>query len=178
MDEGLWSSARNVGILFAETEEWEAADLASLRRFDAVLVGSTWNARALLRAGVRVPVAPFMQGVDASLFAAPSAVVRPPGGPFRVFSGGKLEWRKGQDIVVEAFKRFRARRPEADAVLLAQWVNPWRQTVLTLKHASFTAGVPAEAAHQRLEANASVAPARVREMAPSRRPSSTRVMGL
>ena len=39
MDAGCWSSVRNVGILFAETEQWPSSDLEGLRRYDEVLVG-------------------------------------------------------------------------------------------------------------------------------------------
>ncbi|MSP88768.1 MAG: glycosyltransferase family 1 protein [Alphaproteobacteria bacterium] len=40
-----------------------------------------------------------------------------------IFSGGKLEYRKGQDIALAAFSAFRQRHPEA--LLLALWGNPW-----------------------------------------------------
>ena len=40
-----------------------------------------------------------------------------------VFSGGKLEYRKGQDLVVKAFRTFQQRHPEA--LLLTAWNTPW-----------------------------------------------------
>ncbi|KAH8052225.1 hypothetical protein JL722_10325 [Aureococcus anophagefferens] len=160
MDEALWSATRNVGILFAETLDWSQSDLAALRRFDALLVGSTWCGAGLKAAAAALdgaplpPVKAFMQGVDASLFKPPTGVRRNPGARFRVFSGGKLEWRKGQDIVVAAFREFRRRHPDADAELVVAWANPWRKTVLTMANATHTAGVPAATRQQVLEANA------------------------
>jgi glycosyltransferase involved in cell wall biosynthesis len=47
-----------------------------------------------------------------------------------VFSGGKLERRKGQDLVLLAFAAFAARHP--DAVLVTAWHSPWPVTALTV----------------------------------------------
>jgi glycosyltransferase involved in cell wall biosynthesis len=44
-------------------------------------------------------------------------------GRFTVFSGGKLEFRKGQDLVVRAFAIFAARHP--DALLVTAWHSPF-----------------------------------------------------
>jgi glycosyltransferase involved in cell wall biosynthesis len=40
-----------------------------------------------------------------------------------VFSGGKLELRKGQDLALAAFRAFHRRHPEA--LLLTAWHSPW-----------------------------------------------------
>jgi glycosyltransferase involved in cell wall biosynthesis len=40
-----------------------------------------------------------------------------------VFTGGKIEFRKGQDLVIRAFREFAARHD--DAVLVAAWHSPW-----------------------------------------------------
>ena len=42
---------------------------------------------------------------------------------FYVFSGGKIEYRKAQDLVVAAFRLFAERHDEA--VLVASWHSPW-----------------------------------------------------
>jgi glycosyltransferase involved in cell wall biosynthesis len=42
---------------------------------------------------------------------------------FLIFSGGKVEMRKGQDIVLAAFKIFAKRHPEA--TLVTAWHSPW-----------------------------------------------------
>ena len=151
MDAGCWSSVKNVGILFAETEQWPSSDLEGLRRYDEVLVGSTWLGEALLRKGEPLPpIRVFVQGVSSG-FGPASAIIRHAGDRFRVFSGGKLEWRKGQDIVVEAFKRFSHKHPQANAQLVCAWSNSWRQTTLTMLNATHTVGVPRATARQALE---------------------------
>jgi glycosyltransferase involved in cell wall biosynthesis len=48
-----------------------------------------------------------------------------------VFSGGKLEFRKGQDLVVRAFKVLQDRHD--DVLLVAAWSNPWPGVVETMR---------------------------------------------
>ena len=48
---------------------------------------------------------------------------RQPDGQFRIFSGGKFEYRKGQDLVISAFREFAKSHPEAH--LVCSWFNPW-----------------------------------------------------
>jgi hypothetical protein len=40
-----------------------------------------------------------------------------------VFTGGKIEFRKAQHLVLMAFREFAARHD--DAVLVAAWHSPW-----------------------------------------------------
>jgi glycosyltransferase involved in cell wall biosynthesis len=42
-----------------------------------------------------------------------------------VFSGGTLEFRTGQDLVLAAFRAFHQRHPEA--LLIAAWHSPWSE---------------------------------------------------
>ena len=42
---------------------------------------------------------------------------------FYIFSGGKIEYRKGQDLVLLAFREFSRMHPEA--VLVTAWHSPW-----------------------------------------------------
>ena len=104
----------------------QAKELAS--RFNHIAAGSTWN-EELLRANGVTNVTTVIQGIDPSLFH--------PGPPFgalearfTVFSGGKLEFRKGQDLVVLAFRAFAQRHPEA--ILVTAWNSPWHAGALSL----------------------------------------------
>jgi glycosyltransferase involved in cell wall biosynthesis len=87
--------------------------------YDMFIAISRWNADFLKSLDVG-PVHLCLQGVDGSLFFP-----GPRTGLYRdrfvIFSGGKFEFRKGQDIVIAAFKRFRARHPEA--LLVTCWQN-------------------------------------------------------
>jgi len=80
-----------------------------------------------------------LQGIDPTLFH-PAPRAGHMGERFCVFSGGKLEYRKGQDIAVAAFARFARRHP--DALLVSAWHNPWPELVKSLADSRVTASVP------------------------------------
>ncbi len=111
----------NVGILFSEDTNISDQSLEEAKRLDAIVCGSTWNANVLKHHGIE-NVKTIFQGVDTKLFR-PLPKKGLYGEKFTIFSGGKLEFRKGQDIVLEAFKLFSIRHP--DAVLVTAWQNLW-----------------------------------------------------
>jgi glycosyltransferase involved in cell wall biosynthesis len=101
---------------------------AVAQEYDLIVTGSTWCEDILRSHGVR-NVATVFQGVDPSLFhPAPRAGTMQ--GRFAVYSGGKLERRKGQDLLLQAFRIFAARHSEA--VLVTSWHSPWPVTALTV----------------------------------------------
>lgn len=116
----LWGRP-TIGVIFSEFTTFEPDALARAEKFRLIVAGSEWNRQILLRAGLE-RVVTVLQGVDLDQFnPAPG-----PGrwrGRFTVFSGGKLEYRKGQDLVLAAFSRFAARHPEA--LLVTAWHSPW-----------------------------------------------------
>jgi glycosyltransferase involved in cell wall biosynthesis len=102
---------------------------ARAEAFAGMIVHSRWNQRLLDEAGIR-NVMLAHQGIDATEMQPLARVGRFPG-RFVIFSGGKLEFRKGQDIVLAAFRRFHARYPEA--LLLAAWHSYWPDTAETIQ---------------------------------------------
>ena len=89
------------------------------KNYDMFIAISKWNADYLKSLGVG-DVHLCYQGIDPSLFhPAPGCELHRD--RFVIFSGGKFEFRKGQDIVTAAFKRFHARHP--DALLVTCWQN-------------------------------------------------------
>jgi glycosyltransferase involved in cell wall biosynthesis len=110
----------NIGVAAIECKIMSPHGRGILQGYDALIAISRWNAAYLESLATGVPVHLCHQGVDTTLF-----VPGPKTGLFKdrflVFSGGKFEYRKGQDIVVAAFKRFHARHP--DALLVASWQN-------------------------------------------------------
>jgi glycosyltransferase involved in cell wall biosynthesis len=129
---------RNVGVVFFEDTHFTPGAIERAARLDAVIAGSTWNAELLRAYGLR-NVHTVIQGIDPTVFhpAGPTGLFRD---RFVIFSGGKLEYRKGQDIVVAAFRRFRERHP--DALLLAAWHNHWPQLISDLELSGHVRGVP------------------------------------
>ena len=114
----------NIGFIFFESAVMDAAAVERGRQYDRILAGSTWNRDFLLDKGLEDTVF-FSQGVDTGLFS-PGPAAPADDGRFKVFSGGKLERRKGQDTVLAAFRRFRERHP--DSILLTAWRNAWPDT--------------------------------------------------
>jgi glycosyltransferase involved in cell wall biosynthesis len=158
--EGLPASVRCVGIIFCEDiGAFDEAGVARLNAYDLIVAGSRWTERVLREKGVeRVVLA--HQGYDGRVFfpwtgAIVSREVSENAGKYgdahdsmatpsrpRVFSGGKLEFRKGQDIVVEAFRRFRQTPEGRDAQLVVAWDNQWPQTMDGIWLSDYVKGVP------------------------------------
>jgi glycosyltransferase involved in cell wall biosynthesis len=67
-------------------------------------------------------------------------------GKFVVFSGGKLERRKGQDILIAAFREFCSRH--TDAVLVAAWHNYWPEYMRGISAAGHVQGHPTVHKHR------------------------------
>ena len=114
---------RNVARCIFEDTRVDDLD-RKLAGYDSLVCASDWSAR-LLRANCSKPVTMIHEGIDPSqFFPGPRSGVLDPG-RFYVFSGGKVEFRKAQDLVLLAFREFAARHD--DAVLVAAWHSPWPQ---------------------------------------------------
>ncbi len=122
------------GVTFIEKTNLPGAAEAAAA-YSLIIAGSSWN-EELLRANGVANVTTVLQGVDPTIFhpAPRSGALE---GRFAVFSGGKLEFRKGQDLVLLAFRAFASRHPEA--VLVTAWNSPWPQFAVTLNGNSRTA---------------------------------------
>jgi glycosyltransferase involved in cell wall biosynthesis len=118
----------SIGIVFTERAVVAPESRERAKRYPLIVVGSRWNLQVLTSAGID-RAALVVQGVDPAYFhPAPRAGLL--AGRFTVFSGGKLEKRKGQDFVVRAFRIFAERHP--DALLMTSWGSPWPKIALGL----------------------------------------------
>jgi glycosyltransferase involved in cell wall biosynthesis len=144
------TSDRNVGFIFFEDTHLDATALARANAFDLMLAGSTWNAEVLKGYGVN-NVHTVLQGIDPTLHH-PAAKSRAWRDRFVIFSGGKLEFRKAQDIVIAAFKIFHARHPEA--LLITAWHNHWPQFMRGIETTGNAIGLPAVGRDRRLNISA------------------------
>lgn len=139
IDEQLVSGHPNIGVIFFEDTTLSEEALARANGYDLIITGSSWNERVLRDHGIQ-HVTTVFQGIDPDRFrpadTAPKDVER-----FVVFSGGKFEYRKGQDAVVAAFREFRARHD--DAVLMFAWANQWTQVLSEIETAGLVTDVPA-----------------------------------
>ena len=129
---------KNVGVIFFEDTHFDDAAINYAALHDAIIAGSSWNAEVLRAYGL-TNVHTVIQGIDPSVFH-PAPRTGMFGDRFVIFSGGKLEYRKGQDIVVAAFREFVKRHPHA--LLVTAWHNHWPQLIADLELTGYVRGVP------------------------------------
>ena len=121
------TAPRVVGYCFTE---WPIEDDAhrTARKYDVLFAGSAWNTARLHSAGVHHALT-LVQGVDLNRFKPSTPSER---NGFVIFSGGKYEFRKGQDYVIAAMRHFM--KWHGDVTLLTAWHNPWPQTMDSMKN--------------------------------------------
>jgi len=138
----LWAQVpadRNIMLpIFEDLTTLDAKSLTRVREYDAVVTFCQWNHDVLAAHGI--PSTVIHQGVDFGIFH-PRTNPKPAGPP-RVFSGGKLEYRKGQDITIAAFKQLLHSHP--DAVLVTAWHNYWPHLIAELLTSGLVGTVPAD----------------------------------
>ena len=122
------------GVVFFEDTNLTLDAFQRANLYRLIITGSTWNQSVLEGNGCQ-NVTTIMQGVDHTIFHAENRGSSIPD-RFLVFSGGKLEFRKGQDLVVKAFSRFVEMYP--DAVLVTAWHSPWQNLAQELDHSGIT----------------------------------------
>lgn len=128
----------NIGIYFTCESEINAEGRGTAKHYDQLVAGCTWNEEVVRASGID-NVTTVIQGVDTTLFhPAPAAGILKD--RFLIFSGGKLEFRKGQDLVLLAFKAFRERHPEA--MLVTAWHSPWPGLAKTVQVSDRVPPVP------------------------------------
>lgn len=114
---------RNIGVIFNETNPLPQDEINRLKNFEFVICGSSWNAITLENFGIKTHR--VIQGVDLELFrSSPKKYLKD---KFVIFSGGKLEYRKGQDLMLKAFSIFAKRHQ--DTVLVTAWRSLWERQI-------------------------------------------------
>jgi glycosyltransferase involved in cell wall biosynthesis len=125
----------NIGYCFFEDaiSVLEHARAAG-RRWDMIVAGSRWCEYQLRTGGVR-NCTTILQGVDRDQFYP--GVKPAHHDNFVVFSGGKFELRKGQDLAIAAMKVFMQRHD--DVLLSCAWHNQWPFSMATMEMSSHIA---------------------------------------
>ena len=122
---------KNIGYTFFEYELSDAA-VKNAANYDIILGGSSWNEMKLKEKGIE-NTGLLIQGIDPELFY--------PGKNeknhelFVIFSGGKFELRKGQDLVLKAMQIIQQKFP--DVILINAWYNLWPHTMHSMKFSKF-----------------------------------------
>jgi glycosyltransferase involved in cell wall biosynthesis len=97
--------------------------------FDTVVTGSTWCERILQSYGLD-NVTTIIQGIDPTIFNMTHREKEYLRESFVLFSGGKFELRKGQDLVLRAFRTLQDRY--RDVMLVTSWYNHWPASMRTM----------------------------------------------
>jgi glycosyltransferase involved in cell wall biosynthesis len=129
---------RNIGTVFLEDPRLSPQAVAGGKTFHKIIAGSTWNGQVLRKYALD-NVAVVLQGIDPQWFG-PGARQGKWKDHFVIFSGGKLEYRKGQDLVVAATRAFARRHPQT--LLVFAWNNPWPQSMNEIDRAGLVEGTP------------------------------------
>ncbi len=123
-------SKNNVGYTFFENNILESSYVENSRHsFNTVVTGSTWCENVLREYGV-ANVTTIIQGIDPAIFNPFYNNKEYFRDCFVVFSGGKFELRKGQDIVIKAYKVIQDRY--RDTMLINSWFNQWPFSMRTM----------------------------------------------
>ncbi|HWR39342.1 MAG TPA: glycosyltransferase family 4 protein [Patescibacteria group bacterium] len=129
------SGSFNLGYTFFENNAISPAAVHNASRsFDLVAAGSSWCEEILRRSGVP-RTATLLQGIDPSLFHPYRREKEYFKDRFVIFSGGKFELRKGQDLVVRAVKTLQQRH--ADVLLVCSWYNAWPDSLATMHQSPY-----------------------------------------
>jgi tetratricopeptide (TPR) repeat protein/glycosyltransferase involved in cell wall biosynthesis len=101
------------------------------KKYDKVVCASTWNKEKMEAKGI-TNTGVVIQGIDTNLFYPSSEQKN--NNLFIIFSGGKFELRKGQDLVIKAFGILHKKYP--DMILINAWYNLWPELLTSMKHSS------------------------------------------
>ncbi len=131
---GMFENARgieNYGYTFFENE-LTAHSVENAKKYDSVLAGSTWCRDRMLEKGID-NCGVLIQGIDPNIFYPITEEKAP--NDFVIFSGGKFELRKGQDLVLRALKILQEKYP--DIILVNCWYNKWPDSMKLMGYSRF-----------------------------------------
>ena len=132
----LFPNARgksNLGYTFFENELTDRS-LENSKSFDLVLGGSTWCMERMREQGITNSDV-LIQGIDPDIFYPIDSSKRITKDRFVIFSGGKFELRKGQDLVLRAVKILQDKYP--DVWLINCWYNLWPGSVRLMGYSKY-----------------------------------------
>jgi glycosyltransferase involved in cell wall biosynthesis len=116
-----------LGYTFFEKDTIEPEAITrSKEYFDMIVTGSSWCERILNDCGFQ-NTQTIIQGIDKNIFHPNDNEKTLHQDQFVIFSGGKLELRKGQDLVIRALKILQDKYP--DVILVNLWYNQWTRSM-------------------------------------------------
>ena len=127
-------SPKTIGYTFFEDNVPKENIERAKDYYDIVVTGSSWCEEMLNNHGL-INTKTIIQGVDPDLFNSSKSDKELYQDKFVIFSGGKLELRKGQDLVMRAFKVLQDKYD--DVLLVNSWYNHWNQSIATMSFSPY-----------------------------------------
>ncbi len=121
----------NFGYTVFENE-LTTKSIENAKNFDKVITASTWDYNKLLLAGIN-NAGLLIQGIDPKMFYPDNT--KRNNNLFVIFSGGKFEIRKGQDLVLKAISILQKKYP--DIILLNAWYNVWVEFLRLMRFSKY-----------------------------------------
>lgn len=120
-----------IGLAVFENNLLSKSDLDILNRnYDSIITACKWCEDSLIEAGYKNKLKSITHGIDPLVFNESYSEKEFFKDKFVIFSGGKFEFRKGQDIVIKAIKILQEKYD--DVVLVASWFNLWPNSLRTM----------------------------------------------
>jgi glycosyltransferase involved in cell wall biosynthesis len=121
---GYVSGSKRIAITFSDRNIPDDLIKKAKENYDLIVAGSQWCKNLLADKGLDAIV--IHQGIDPCLFNKSRSEKKYFHDDFLIFSGGKFEDRKGQDITIKAYKVIQDRYP--DVKLVCSWFNAYAST--------------------------------------------------
>lgn len=121
---GYFSGSKRIALTFSDRHIPDDLIAKTKLNYDVVVAGSEWCKNLLAEKGLGSVV--IHQGIDPNLFNKTRSEKKYFHDDFLIFSGGKFEDRKGQDITIKAYKVLQDKYP--DVKLVCTWFNAYTST--------------------------------------------------
>lgn len=117
-----YSNYLSAGLTFFELDRLSKAEISHLSSLDILFVASDWAAKIVKKEAPDLQVEVIPIGVDTNIFnnSYPAAYKDE---TYRFFTTGKIEIRKGHDVLHEIFDM--AFKPDDNVELIIKWDNPF-----------------------------------------------------
>lgn len=116
-----YSKKLSAGLTFFELDNLKQGEISHLNGLDILFVASKW-AKSIVDAQCKVKCEVIPMGCDEMIFY-PKKQQAEKNKPYRFFTSGKIEIRKGYDILCDMFNA--AFKPEDNVELYIKWDNPF-----------------------------------------------------
>jgi glycosyltransferase involved in cell wall biosynthesis len=122
---------RPIGYTFFEIDRLDPDEVRrAADYYEIIVAGSKWCEEILIENGFP-RTETVIQGIDGELFHPKEPARSKYKDKFVIFSGGKFELRKGQDLVIRAFRILQEKY--ADVLLVNLWYNQWQPSIETMR---------------------------------------------